>query len=75
MSVTELTIADLNITIKPGQIVKLGRFEDQSWEVGYGWYSCNGNRPICGWYLTNVLTREVKSLQYPDTFDIYIITS
>ena len=71
----ELVIPEYNITVVPGSVIKIGRFNRESWVVGYGWYSWGGNRPVCGWYLTNILTQAVKPLQYTDLEDIYIIES
>lgn len=63
----------VDICIQPGCKVKLGRFDDQSWVVGYGWYSWGGNRPFCGWYLINCQSGGIKPLQKTDTDDIYLI--
>ena len=71
----ELKIPGTEEVLKPGYKVKLGRFTELVWTVGFGWYSYGGNRPICGWYLTTDWpTTMTKSLQYPDLTDIYIIT-
>ena len=61
--------------IKPGDIVRLGRFEDQDWTVCYGWYEFGGNRPVCGGYLINDGGLTKKPLQLPDLDDIYLITN
>lgn len=68
----ELVIPEYNITVVPGSVIKIGRFNRESWVVGYGWYSWGGNRPVCGWYLTNELSKEVKPLYYTDLEDTYM---
>lgn len=69
----KLEIPDCCICLTPGCKVKLGRFDSDIWVVGYGWYEWGGNRPVCGWYLTNARSPEIKPLQRPDLDDIYII--
>lgn len=69
----ELAIPEYNITVVPGSVIKIGRFNRESWVVGYGWYSWGGNRPVCGWYLTNELSKEVKPLYYTDLEDTYMV--
>ena len=66
---------DGSLRIEKGSKVKLGRFQLDMWMVDHGWYSWGGNRPVCGWYLTNIETSEVKPLQQTDLDDIYIIES
>lgn len=56
-----------------GDVIKLGRFETDSWELDHDWYSWGGNRPVCGWYLTNTLTKAIKPLYITDLDDIYIV--
>ncbi len=68
-----IQVPNCGCCIKHGTKIKLGRFQADYWIVGYGWYSWGGNRPFCGWYLTNEQTGEVKPLQLPDLDDIYII--
>jgi len=59
--------------LSPGSKVKLGRFSQERWVVQFGWYSVNGNRPICGWYLHDIDDVQlVKHLQLPDLSDIFI---
>lgn len=69
----EWQIPGCELCLTPGTHVRLGRFRPDSWRVGYGWYACDGNRPICGWYLTNDLTKQIKSLQWSDLDDIYVV--
>ena len=71
----ELNVPEFEITLEVGDYVRLGRFNAETWSVHYGWYAWGGNRPVCGWYLTNILTQAVKPLQYTDLEDIYIIES
>lgn len=62
------------VYISPGTRVLLNRFEDVVWVVGFGWYSVNGNRPVCGWYLFREDDNKVvKAIQMPDIYDIYLI--
>ena len=59
--------------IRPGDIVKLGRFETTTWQVGFGWFSFDENRPFYGMYLTNIQSGQVKPLLKTDLDDIYMI--
>lgn len=68
-----LSIPNSEQVLRPGQVVKLGRFSTDSWKVMYGWYSFGGNRPVMGWYLEKDAGHTVKPLQLPDLDDIYLI--
>lgn len=68
-----LQLPECGFSIKPCDIVRLGRFDHEVWRVGYGWYAWGGNRPTCGWFLTGVTTQNVKPLQLTDLDDIYLI--
>lgn len=69
-----LEIPEFHMTLFSGSKVKLGRFESTVWLVSYGWYSWGGNRPVCGWYLTNMSNpTDIKPLQKPDLDDIYLV--
>lgn len=68
-----LEVPDKNVHIHPGDVVKLHRFENKEWIVGFGWFSFGGNRPMCGWYLSTEADMTVKPLLLPDLDDIYII--
>lgn len=68
-----LQVPDCDCCIKPNNIVKLGRFDRKCWKVGYGWYTWGGNRPVCGWYLVDAESKEIKPLQLTDLDDIYVI--
>lgn len=69
-----LEIPEFHIRLTQGCKVKLGRFDVITWIVSHGWYSWGGNRPVCGWYLTNLDNpAEIKPLQKPDLDDIYVI--
>lgn len=64
----------LGITIYPGNIVILGRFQSKRWEVGYGWFSYDGHRQICGWYLTDEEDPSItKPIQDIDLLDVYAV--
>lgn len=69
----QLIVPEYDITLTPGNTVRIGRFQRETWVVSYGWYSWGGNRPVCGWYLMGTLTKEIKPLYYTDIEDIYII--
>jgi len=57
-----------------GSLIKLSRFSTITWILNYGWFSYGGNRPICGWYLTNVDNLEqIKPFQLNDFDDIYLV--
>jgi len=60
--------------LRPGNIVRLGRFNADEWTVCFGWYEFGGNRPVCGWYLTKDGGLVTKPLQLPDLDDIYVIS-
>lgn len=69
-----LYVPELKLTLHDGCKVKLGRFESTMWVLSHGWYTWGGNRPFCGWYLTNIENPdEVKPLQKPDLDDIYLV--
>lgn len=68
-----IEVPNANISIRPGNKVKLGKFESELWKVCYGWYAWGGNRPVCGWYLVSENNGNIKPLQKPDLDDIYII--
>lgn len=68
-------IENAGITIKPGDIVRLGRFQTESWVVQHDWYAFCGNRPVCGWFLRSQTTQTIKPLQLPDLDDIYLVES
>ena len=60
--------------IVPGCRIKLNRFDSVSWKVSHGWYSWGGNRPMCGWYLTQTHNRSIiKPLQKTDLDDCYLV--
>ena len=70
----ELQSPKSKITVRPGNIVKLNRFDDECWIVNLGWFSYAGNRPINGWYLVSKAYKDkVKPLNLSDLEDIYVI--
>jgi hypothetical protein len=70
----KLMIPNTHNAIYPGDTVKINRFDDEEWVVGCGWYSCNGNKPTNGWYLTSKeLAGKIKPLNQSDLNDIYLI--
>lgn len=65
---------DPRIKVYPGAKIRLGRFETTVWIVAFGWYAYGGNRPVCGWYLTDICDPgNVKPLQLTDFDDIILI--
>lgn len=69
-----IELPEFKITLFEGSKVKLGRFDTTSWILSHGWYSWGGNRPVCGWFLTNVDDpAELKPLQKTDLDDIYLV--
>ena len=70
----KLTIPEHHLTLYPGTRVRLSRFDSVVWVVSFGWYTWGGNRPVCGWYLTQFEEPDiVKPLQLPDLDDIYFV--
>lgn len=71
----QLDIPHTRVSLKPGDAVKLGRFETTLWEVDHGWFSFGGNRPFCGWYLKSNVNGEYveKPIQLTDLEDIYVV--
>lgn len=73
-SSVELELPGCKQCIRPGNIVKLGRFDTVQWVVGFGWYTWGGNRPVCGWFLVDSHNADnLKPLQKPDLDDIYFV--
>lgn len=69
-----LEIPGTCMCLYPGARVKLGRFDSTVWIVSFGWIACDGNRPICAWYLTDAKNLKLqKLLQLTDLEDIYLI--
>lgn len=69
-----LDVPELNMKLVPGSRVRLGRFESTVWVVSHGWYTWGGNRPVCGWYLTDIEnSANLKPLQKTDLDDIYLV--
>lgn len=73
MSELFLNVPNSEKIIRPGNIIRIGRFSGVDWTVCFGWYEFGGNRPVCGWYLTRDGGIELKPLQLPDLDDIYLI--
>ena len=71
-----LKIPDNDVCIYPGDVVILGRFSTIRWKVKFGWFSYEGNRKICGWYLVKLDDcHTVKPIQETDLYDIYTVQS
>lgn len=68
-----LSAPDIDIHLYQGDHIRIGRFNHDTWLVSYGWYTWGGNRPVCGWYLTNIESSDIKPLQLTDLDDIYVI--
>ena len=69
-----LTLRDKQVEIYPGNIVILNRFSSIRWKVEFGWFSYEGNRKICGWYLKQIDNPKIiKPVQETDLDDIYVV--
>lgn len=68
-----LDIPGTNQYIRPGNKIKLGRFSSILWIADHGWFEFDGNRPFCGWHLSNSETGQVKPLLKTDLDDVYLI--
>ena len=68
-----LKLPNSNVCICPGNRVRLGRFHSVPWVVKFGWYTWGGNRPVCGWYLLQEESDNIKPLQLPDLDDRYLV--
>ena len=75
LNLLELHIPHTNLCVRPGDVVKLGRFDTVEWEVNHGWFSFGGNRAWCGWYLKSVVDGEYveKPVQLTDLDDVYVV--
>ena len=73
MFTPSLEIPGTKDCLKPGDKIKLGRFQSKLWTVHYGWFDFAGNRAFCGWFLTSLDTGDVKPLLKIDLDDIYLI--
>lgn len=72
----QLKIPNTCLTLRPGNIIKIGRFSSIRWVVNYGWFQFDNNRAISGWYLINCNDNfAVKPLTDADIVDIYLIES
>ena len=70
----ELQAPGSKICVRPGNIIKLNRFDDEQWIVNLGWFSYAGNKPMNGWYLTSLTRKDrVKPLNMSDLDDIYVV--
>jgi len=73
MNSLKLDVPGTDMCIHVGDKIKLGRFTSTLWRVNHGWFEFDGNRPFCGWFLTNLETGQVKPLQKTDLNDCYFI--
>ena len=70
----ELQVPNLQLSLHPGDVVKLYRFSDERWKVNFGWFSYGGNKPMNGWYLVSLRqANRIKPLSLSDLEDIYLI--
>lgn len=69
----KMNLPNSNICIHPGDKIKLARFDSTVWIVNYGWFSFDYNRDICGWYLTDIETGEIKPIFKTDLHDCYSV--
>lgn len=68
---SHIEVPELGLCLHPGMYVKIGRFDKRTWLLQHGWYAFSGNREICGWYLIDVVSRDIRPLQKIDLVDIY----
>ncbi len=69
-----LDIPNSDGELRAGYRVRLGRFDETTWVVSYGWYSWGGNRPVCGWYLVDLDDPgKLKPLQLTDLDDLIFV--
>lgn len=69
-----INIPECGICLRPGMKIKIGRFSNTIWRLDHGWFSFSGNRPICGWFLTDMTDNQnVRPLQKSDLADIYSV--
>jgi hypothetical protein len=69
-----LDIPQYNMSLSAGDLVRLSKFSDITWMVGYGWYSANPSVSTCGWYLMRCdKPGTFKSLDLNDLQDIVMV--
>lgn len=69
----ELAVPGTCICLKPGCKLKIHRFDSDIWTVNFGWFSFDGNREICGWYMVRLSDAEIKPIFKCDLNDCYLI--
>ena len=70
----QIDVPEFNMKITPCCKIRLGMFDTTVWVVSHGWYSWGGNRPQCGWYLSDERCPSiVKPLHLSDLDDIYFV--
>lgn len=71
-----LSIPNTSIVLSEGAVIRLRRFDSETWRVLYGWYTWGGNRPTLGWYLVSERNpQRTKPVQLSDMYDIYVVDS
>ena len=74
MNDVTIQIPETNMVITPGCKVRIGRFSTVVWVMSHGWYSFGGNRPQCGWFMSDLENPSmIKPLYLTDLDDIYFI--
>lgn len=69
-----LLVEHLNLLLRPGDVIRLGRFDNKQWLLGHGWFTFDGNRAICGWHLIDIDEQNnVRPLQLTDLDDIILV--
>ena len=69
----QLALPEQNICIYPGCRIKIHRFDGDMWTVNYGWFSFDGNREMCGWYMVRCSDATIKPIFKCDLCDCYLI--
>lgn len=72
--ILNLQVPKLGLTLYPGAIIKLNRFQTETWRLCHGWYEYGENRAVCGWYLLgDSPEHHIRPLQLTDLDDIYLV--
>ena len=69
-----IEIPDTEMVLTPGCKIRIGRFSTEMWVLHHGWYAWGGNRPQCGWFMSNLDNPVlIKPLYKTDLSEIYFV--
>ena len=69
-----IEIPDSDMILTPNCKIRIGRFSNTVWVLNHGWFSWGGNRPQCGWFISDLDNPSIiKPLYLTDLDDIYFI--